>query len=104
MLLVCTYYHENANKHPLGRCDFAGVKRRPRGVYSVAGAFYGKLFQAFWSPGAIQKNKNKTYAPLSHTATALANVYQVDLAQEIPYVVAGVGIADGSLAKYDVGI
>ena len=87
-------HRNDASKRPLGCYDFVGVKRRP-GAFTVwSGRFLKKCVRHF-GPGAIQK-KRDTHTHLTHTATALTSVY-VGTGDT---VVAGVGIADGSRAKY----
>ena len=77
----------------------------------MAGAFSENIFRAFCPPGAIQKNKKKThththtYTHTSPTHTSNSFVWLMfRFGTGYTVVVAGVGIADGSRAQYDVGI
>ena len=76
-----------------GMYDFAGVKRRP-------GAFSEKRCRTFWPPEAIQKTRGKTQA-LERTREQPWLMFRFATGYT---VVAGLEIADGSRAKYDVGI
>ena len=65
----------------------------------MAGVFFAKYFWTYWPPGAIKK-KEKTHTSYTHTAT----VWPTFRFGTGDIVVAGIGIADGSRAKYDVGV
>ena len=81
-------------------------RKRPRGVYCVAGAFSEETIWGLLPPptGRYKRNKKKSAAPLMRTQQQLRlrNDYRVGTGDAA--AVAGVGIADGSRAEYDVGI
>ena len=67
----------------------------------MAGAFSEKTIRTFWPPGAIQKNKKITHLSHAHSNIFVWLMFRFGAGHT---VVAGVGIADGSRAKYDAGI
>ena len=84
----------NASKQPLGRYDFACVKRRAGAFTMWPGRFLKKMsdFLAPWGD-----TKKRTQIPLTHTQQQ--QLWLVLILGTGDTVVAGPGIADGSRAK-----
>ena len=83
-----TGYRNNANKRPLGHCDFAGVKRRP-GALTVWPARLLKNTSGLLASRGNTKEKEKQHTSLTRTQQQLSLV--LVLAQDILYLVARYG-------------
>ena len=84
----------NVSKCPLGRYDFEGIKRRP-------GTFSEKKASGLLAPRGDTKKQEKSTPPTTRTQEQLWLMFRFGTGDT---VVARVGIADGSRAKYVVGI
>ena len=92
---------KNVSERPLGRYDLAGVKRHPWAFIVWPRRFLRKIFRSFWLPGGIQKKQEKRRTPLACIRQQLWLMFRFGARDS---VVGRVGIADGSRAKYVVGI